>query len=187
MKKQLSLIFSFCAMVLLASCGDKTETFDEQWKNANEAQFAIIATTPGYQRLESPSKKGSIIRKVINSGDGETPTFDQQVKVLYKGWYKKDWSDERDSYTDSQGNTVINKVVFDSTDRNNMPSTFYVNPMASTSGIIEGFSTALQYMRVGDKWEVWIPWQLGYGASSYSSIKGYSTLVFEIELVSIVK
>jgi len=42
-------------------------------------------------------------------------------------------------------------------------------------------------MQVGDKWEVWIPWKLGYGESGSGTIKGYSTLVFEIELVAIVE
>jgi peptidylprolyl isomerase/FKBP-type peptidyl-prolyl cis-trans isomerase FklB len=53
--------------------------------------------------------------------------------------------------------------------------------------LIDGFSTALQHMEVGDKWEVWIPWQLGYGAIGQREIKAYSTLVFEIELVDIVR
>ncbi len=41
-------------------------------------------------------------------------------------------------------------------------------------------------MKVGDKWEVWMPWKLAYGEAGNSSIQGYTTLVFEIELVSIV-
>jgi len=42
-------------------------------------------------------------------------------------------------------------------------------------------------MEVGDKWEVWIPWQLGYGSSASGTIPAYTTLVFEIELISIVE
>jgi len=48
-------------------------------------------------------------------------------------------------------------------------------------------STALQNMEVGDKWEVWIPQELGYGAIPQTSIPAYTTLVFEIELLEIVK
>ncbi|MFA7065782.1 MAG: FKBP-type peptidyl-prolyl cis-trans isomerase, partial [Dysgonamonadaceae bacterium] len=53
------------------------------------------------------------------------------------------------------------------------------------SGVVDGFSTALQHMKEGDKWEVWIPWQLGYGERGQSPIPGYTTLVFEIELVEV--
>jgi FKBP-type peptidyl-prolyl cis-trans isomerase len=42
-------------------------------------------------------------------------------------------------------------------------------------------------MQVGDKWEIWIPWMLGYGETGNNSIPGYTTLVFEIELLEIVE
>ncbi|SCD20777.1 FKBP-type peptidyl-prolyl cis-trans isomerase [Proteiniphilum saccharofermentans] len=188
MKKQLSLIFSFCAIILFASC-DKTETFDDQWKNANEAQFAKIAADSRYTRINSASTAGYIMVKEIEPGDGETPYFTDRVRVLYTGWFKTDWSEERDTYTDDRGETIINKIIFDSTDnRNNIPSTFYVDPSRSNI-VTDGLSTALQHMQVGDKWEIWIPWNLGFGSSGYSAyrIESYTTLVFEIELVSIVK
>jgi peptidylprolyl isomerase/FKBP-type peptidyl-prolyl cis-trans isomerase FklB len=182
MKIELSFIISFCAAILFASC-DKAETttVDEQWKNANEAQFAKITANSGYTRINSASTAGYIMYKEIKSGDGETPYFTDKVKVLYTGWFKADWS-LPDEYKDDQEQTVINKYVFDSTgNRNNIPSTFAV------SGLIDGYRTALQHMKVGDKWEIWIPWNLGYGASGSSAIPGYTTLVFEVELVSIVK
>ena len=87
-----------------------------------------------------------------------------------------------DTYPNDKGETITNKYIFDSTEnRNNIPSTFTV------SGLIDGYRTALQHMQVGDKWEIWIPWNLGYGASGSSNIPGYTALVFEVELVSIVK
>ncbi len=42
-------------------------------------------------------------------------------------------------------------------------------------------------MKVGDKWEVWMPWKLGYGINGKNPIPGYTTLVFEIELVEVLK
>jgi FKBP-type peptidyl-prolyl cis-trans isomerase FklB len=49
---------------------------------------------------------------------------------------------------------------------------------------IDGFSTALQHMSVGDYWRVYIPWELGYGTSgSGSTIPGYSVLVFDLALI----
>lgn len=178
MKKQLSLIFSFCAIILFATC-DKTETFDDQWKNANEAQFAKIAADSRYTRINSASTAGYIMVKEIEPGDGETPAFTDKVRVLYTGWFKYDWS-KPDTYENDQGQTIINKYIFDPTEnRNNTRSTFTV------SGLIDGYRTALQHMQVGDKWEIWIPWNLGYGANGSNNIPGYTTLVFEVKLVSV--
>lgn len=180
MKKQLSLIISLCAAILFVSC-DKEETIDDQWRNANEAQFADIAADSRYTRINSASTGGYIMYREIESGDGETPYFTDRVRVLYTGWYKTNWS-LPDTYKNDQGQTIINKYIFDSTEnRNNIPSTFTV------SGLIDGYRTALQHMQVGDKWEIWIPWNLGYGASGSTNIPGYTTLVFEVELVSIVR
>lgn len=182
MKKQLSLIISFFTVIFFSSCDDNAETFDDQWRLDNEAQFAEIAGNSEYTRINSQSTAGYIMYKEIESGDGDrSPFFNEQVKVLYTGWFKYDWS-MPDTYEDNQGNTIINKYIFDSTgNRNDIPSTFNVN------GVVDGFSTALQHMQVGDKWEIWIPWNLGYGANGSNNIPGYTTLVFEVELVSIVR
>ncbi|NLY24330.1 MAG: hypothetical protein GX042_04845 [Bacteroidales bacterium] len=176
----LSLFLMISAVILLSSC-DETETFDDKWKLDNEAQFAAIAANTAYAKLSSQSGNGFIMYKEIESGEGATPYFTDQVKVLYTGWFKREWS-KSDTYTDDKGNSIYNKIIFDSTsNRNDIPSIFAVN------GVVDGFSTALQHMQVGDKWEIWIPWKLGYGESGNNSIQGYTTLVFEIELVAIVE
>lgn len=187
MKRQISMLLSFCAFLLFISC-DKKETFDDLWKIDNEAQFAKITTNSEYTRINAPSTNGYIMYKELKSGDGETPFFTDKVKVLYTGWFKRQWS-LGDTYLNNKGETVYNKYIFDSTEnRNNIPSSFHINPMdSSTGGLIEGFYTALQYMQVGDKWEIWIPWELGYGSVKKGSIEPYTTLVFEIELVGIIK
>lgn len=184
MKIQLPLIISLCALFVLASC-EKSDEIDETWKNNNEAQFsAIAAKTTEYTAIKSASGKGSIMYKVLKASEtnGATPYFTDQVKVLYTGWFKRDWSNEKDKYEDEKGNLINNKIIFESTDYNNyLPSLFYVK------NSVDGFATALQHMRVGDKWEVWIPWRMGYGSSKTDYIPAYTTLVFEIELVDIIK
>ena len=52
------------------------------------------------------------------------------------------------------------------------------------SNIIDGFSTALQHMHIGDRWEVYIPQQLGYGSKDDSAVPAYSTLRFDITLMA---
>lgn len=186
MKPRLPLFLALCGILALYSC-DENETTDELWRLNNEAQFAKVSTNTEYTRLASLSNQGFIMYKELEQGDGETPMFTDQVKVLYTGWYKYDWN-KNDTYIDDKGNVITNKIVFDSTEnRNNIPSTFQINP-SGTYGVIDGLSTALQHMRVGDIWEIWIPWKLGYGEiGSGASIPAYTTLVFKIELVSIVE
>jgi len=175
MRFSLSLLTTVCVAILFTSCNDD-DSSDDMWRLDNEAQFAAIAANPEYTRINSQSAKGFIMYRELKSGNGEKPFFTDQVKVLYTGWYKNIWS-KPDTYVDEKGNIISNKVIFDST---NIALTIPV------SGVVDGFSTALQHMQEGDKWEVWIPWWLGYGESGSGSIKGYTTLVFEIELVKVV-
>ena len=187
MKLRIPLFLALCTLFSLPACDKKDEPTDDPWRLDNEAQFVKISADKEYTRLASFSNRGHIMYKELEGGSGATPLFTDKVKVYYTGWYKYDWK-MPDTYTDDKGNLITNKIIFDSTEkRNNIASTFQVNPNAQT-GVIDGFSTALQHMQVGDKWEVWIPWQLGYGATGYgSSIRAYTTLVFEIELIDIVK
>lgn len=188
MKKILFFLTTLCALFIFSSCGDQTETFDDTWKNGNEAQFAKIVANSEYKKLESQSNNGFIMYKVLKEGTGKTtPFFTDKVKVLYTGWYKNEWTKE-DTYTGEHGNIITNKIVFDSSaNRNNIPSIFKVGDPNPSSRLIDGFTTALQHMKEGDKWEIWIPWSLAYGAmgNPNGNIKGYTTLVFEVELVEI--
>lgn len=180
MKIKLLLLFTLTALVF-TSCSKDDET-DTQWEEANEAAFNKISTTSGYKKIESQSKNGSIAYRVIKSGNGKTPIYTDKVKVFYEGWYKRyDWNKD-DIYTNENGIKIKNKFIFDSTsNRADVPAEFKV------SGVVDGFTTALQHMKVGDKWEVWIPWRLGYGpnGNSQGGIPGFTTLVFEIELLEI--
>jgi peptidylprolyl isomerase/FKBP-type peptidyl-prolyl cis-trans isomerase FklB len=180
MKKQPLFVILLLSILLFSACDDKTETVDDRWKIENEAQFNTIANSSEYTKLNSISGNGFIMYKVLETGTGDrAPFFNEQVKVRYTGWYKNIWT-KPDTFTDEKGNFITNKIIFDTTSKNNIARTFTVN------GVVDGFSTALQHMKEGDKWEVWMPWILGYGPSTSGAIKGYSTLVFEIELVEIV-
>ena len=54
----------------------------------------------------------------------------------------------------------------------------------AVNGVVDGFATALMHMSIGDRWEVYIPYQLGYGTQvqSSGSIPAYSTLIFDVGL-----
>ena len=124
-----------------------------------------IATSERFLE-ENKSKEGvktmssGLQYKIITEGKGDTPGERSRVKVYYRG-------------------TLVDGTEFDSTNKNNGPSTFRV------SQVIKGWTEALQMMPVGSKWELYIPQDLAYGSRDQSNIPPYSTLIFEIELVEI--
>jgi len=100
--------------------------------------------------------------KVVKEGTGNTPTADDKVKTHYRG-------------------TLIDGTEFDSSYKRNQPAEFGVTK------VIKGWTEALQLMKVGGKWELYIPANLAYGQRGRPSIPANSTLIFEIELLEIVK
>ena len=96
--------------------------------------------------------------KVITMGTGEKPTATSKVTVDYEG-------------------TLIDGTVFDSSYKRGQPTTFQVNQ------VIKGWTEALQLMPVGSEWELYIPYQLGYGErEAGQAIKPYSALIFKVKL-----
>jgi len=101
--------------------------------------------------------------EIITEGTGPKPTLDDQIKFHYHG-------------------TLIDGTVFDSSIDRGEPMTY---PL---SGLIEGWKEAMQLMPVGSKWKIYIPSNLGYGEQNMGGALGpNSTLIFDIELLDIVK
>jgi FKBP-type peptidyl-prolyl cis-trans isomerase FklB len=101
--------------------------------------------------------------KVLKDGTGKTPKATDKVTVNYKG-------------------TLIDGKEFDSSYKAGKPVVFQVNK------VIPGWTEALQMMKVGSKWEVFIPSNLAYGLRGSGPMIGpNSTLIFEIDLISIEK
>lgn len=100
--------------------------------------------------------------KVLTKGTGDIPAATDRVKVNYRG-------------------TLIDGTEFDSSYKRGEPATFGCNQ------VIKGWTEALTMMPVGSKWEIYIPQELGYGEREAGKIPPYSTLIFEVELLDIVK
>jgi FKBP-type peptidyl-prolyl cis-trans isomerase FklB len=99
--------------------------------------------------------------KILKAGTGPKPTTNDTVVCNYRG-------------------TLINGTEFDSSYKRGQPVTFPV------SGVIKGWTEALQLMPVGSKWQLFIPSDLAYGdRGAGANIGPDSTLIFEVELVSI--
>lgn len=117
---------------------------------------------------ENKSKEGVVTLpsglqyKIITEGKGAIPTAESTVKVNYRG-------------------TLIDGTEFDSSYKRNMPAEFGV------TGVIKGWTQALELMPVGSKWELYVPEELAYGPADRGTIKPFSALIFEVELLEIVK
>ena len=99
--------------------------------------------------------------KVISQGNGKTPLATDKVTVHYTG-------------------KLIDGSVFDSSVERNEPVTFAVN------GVIAGWTEALQLMHEGDKWILYLPYNIAYGErGAGEQIPPYSTLIFEVELIKV--
>ena len=100
--------------------------------------------------------------KILAAGDKKaaSPTPTDQVTVQYRG-------------------TLLDGTEFDSSYSRNQPATFPVN------GVIKGWTEALQLMKPGAKWKLWIPADLAYGDKPRPGIPGGSMLTFEVELQSV--
>ena len=115
---------------------------------------------------ENATKEGVIVTEsglqyeIIVQGKGKKPTATDNVTVHYHG-------------------TLIDGTVFDSSVERGNPASFALNQ------VIPGWTEGLQLMPVGSTYRFYIPQELGYGSRAAGSIPPYSTLIFEVKLLSI--
>ena len=123
----------------------------------------------GEEFIQANAKKDSVQStasglqyKILVAGTGDKPGQSDRVKVNYEG-------------------RLLDGTVFDSSYKRGEPATFGITQ------VIKGWSEALQLMPVGSKWELYIPQELAYGDREQQKIPPYSTLIFTVELLEIVK
>jgi FKBP-type peptidyl-prolyl cis-trans isomerase FklB len=131
---------------------------------AGEAFLAENKTKPGVKTHEvtlADGTKAEMQYKVITSGTGATPKSNDVVSVNYRG-------------------TLINGKEFDNSAKRGQPLKRPAN------ALVRGWTEALQMMKVGDKWELYLPSSLAYGdRAAGPEIEPGSTLIFEMELVGV--
>jgi len=158
-----SIFILVLAAGLLTGCGAKNDqssmnTNVSPTSDAGEAFLADNAKKDGVKSAAS-----GLQYKVLKSGTGDSPKATDTVKVHYQG-------------------TLIDGTVFDSSIQRGQPAAFPVN------AVIPGWTEALQRMKVGDKWQLFIPARLAYGDRSPApTIPPNSVLIFEVELLGIEK
>ncbi len=129
-------------------------------KNKNESEAFLAENKKKADIVTLPS---GLQYKVLTTGKGVKPLLTDKVSVKYKG-------------------TLINGTEFDSTEKHGgKPAEFGV------SGVVKGWTEALQLMTTGSKWQLFIPSELGYGERGSRNIEPNSALIFEVELLEILK
>ncbi|MBK3518304.1 FKBP-type peptidyl-prolyl cis-trans isomerase [Carboxylicivirga sp. N1Y132] len=139
-------------------------------KDAERAEKAEANLAEGQKFLDENSKKEGIVTlesglqyEVLKEGNGAIATASDRVKCHYQG-------------------SLIDGTVFDSSLENENPAQFAV------TGVIKGWTEALQLMPEGSKWRLYIPADLAYGErGSGAKIGPNSTLIFDLDLIEVVK
>ena len=193
MKKSILWLVSVLFLLPLAitSCEEDTGLVNPygDWKNRNQQYIDSIAKVARenpsewkvihtYQFLEptdplAPKEVNDYVYcKVLESGDGISPFYTDSVSANYRGQLIPLLEGTVVTF-DQSYKGELNKDVA-------VPATFGLG-----TNLIAGWNIALQHMREGDRWQVYIPSNLGYGLEGYNNIPGYSTLCFDIHLVKV--
>jgi FKBP-type peptidyl-prolyl cis-trans isomerase FklB len=127
----------------------------------NKAEGAAFLAANGKKEGVTTLPSG-VQYKVLKAGTGVTPKLTDSVTTHYKG-------------------TLLDGSTFDSSYERGQPATFPVN------GVIAGWTEVLQKMKVGDKWEIYVPGDKAYGprGTPDGSIGPNAVLTFEIELIAV--
>jgi FKBP-type peptidyl-prolyl cis-trans isomerase FklB len=132
-------------------------------KTDGDAFLANNKTAAGVQTLtvSLPGGKTSELQyTVLTNGTGAMPTDSDKVTVNYRG-------------------ALLDGTEFDSSYKRGQPASFPV------TGVIKGWTAALEHMPVGSKWKLFIPADLAYGEGGRPGIPPNSVLIFEVELLSV--
>lgn len=140
------------------------------YRSINTTKTAELNIKAGEEYLSGNATKEGVITtptglqyQVLMKGTGDKhPTSTSTVRVHYQG-------------------TLLDGTEFDSSYKRGEPIEFQLNQ------VVKGWQEGLQYMVTGEKVRLFIPYQLGYGKSGSGPIPAGATLIFEVELLDIVK
>lgn len=188
-----SILFAIITVPVLFTGCSETEVSGEfdNWQARNDSYINSLSESIDKNIKPATAAEGQVFRilsyklndtlqwsadkyvycKVIKRGTGtEIPNYTDSIRINYRGHliptenYTKGYVFDQSYKTD----TITPSV--------NVPKSYLL------SGLAEGMISAIQYMTVGDIWEITIPYGLGYGESTKGSIPAYSTLIFNVNL-----
>lgn len=190
------LAFVVLLGLFITSCSEtKTESKYANWRERNEHFMDSVTGVfeekldPGLFRVQDQRDLSQYIYyKVIESGDqaSELPNLTSEVNVFYKGMMIDEAiiGELKSPYLITTAYKYL--PVFDGNFTGANPQPEFENPVRfKVNTLVNGFTEILQHMHIGDRWEVYIPYQSGYGSQSSGAVLSYSTLIFDLTLVDI--
>lgn len=189
--KTLAATMLMAMPLLFTACSDTQDTQEEypNWETTNTTYWNTLYSTTqskisggdtSWKIIKNYTKPGSItgpntdyiIVHVKQHGTGSgTPLSTDSVSVRYTGQLLPSTS-------------YPAGYIFDTTSPAGTTDATAGAAHMAINSLTDGFATALQHMHIGDKWDVYVPWTLAYGAKGNKSIPGYSVLKFEISLLA---
>ena len=187
MKELKLLLWALVALLAFSSCDENTEEGEyDNWKERNiqfvdsianvartnaDGSWKVFLTT-GLDTARVWPNEYYVYCKVISQGEGYThPAFTDTIEINYNGRLIP-------SKNNPEG------YLFDCSYEGVFDPQFDVPVSLPLNETVAGFYTAVQHMCAGDTWKLYIPYELGYGDTDRSYIPAYSTLIFDINLVS---
>ena len=194
----LYILIGFC--VCLTACSEQEEISKyDNWQVRNEAFIDSLATLASDRIVANEAQVASVAtgqlfavkdeqvstdqhsyyiycKKITANNEGRRPLYTETVSAFYYGSLIT--GDRFDGNfigfpANRQGTLNPNEIA---------PTAFDAPTTFSVTAVISGWTAILQLMRTGERWMVYIPWQCAYGSDGYSTIPGYSTLAFDIQL-----
>lgn len=192
------------AALLFASCEEVQEASKyDNWQARNEAFIDSIARETGGLIIDSEEKAAAVevgrlfaiattagtmsgdqyvyCKKITANPEGRRPLYTETVSAYYYGTLIT--GDKFDG--NFTGYSAVDRQELNAEDKK--PTEFDAPAEFAVSGMITGWTAALQLMRTGERWMLYIPYQSGYGTSGSGSILGYSALTFDLDLVEVVE
>ena len=206
MKRCFLLLFLPVVLFMLGACSEKEEPNPEyaNWAARNDAAFADSLRTARNAIAQARAKWGdaweqhcdwrvlrnyilgpnakadsrdSVVVHCLHHGTGSgSPLSTDSVRVAYSGRLIPTANHTTGYLFDHSGTSSDSARIFD-------PMFAQTNKFA-VQGVVPGFGTALQSMRIGDRWRLILPSRLAYGETQVDRIPAHSTLIFDVELRS---
>ena len=170
-------LFSFLPLLSCSESEDEVTNEYANWQTRNEAYIADIAKKCQRVKVFTKDQQAEgpvsdyVYYEVLEQGEGgESPYYSDTVRISYRGRLIP-----TTSYPEG--------FVFDQTYTGQFSWQTTGVSTSLTNGFVDGFTTILQHMHRGDRWRVYIPYQLGYNTTKKDNIPVYSTLIFDIALI----
>jgi FKBP-type peptidyl-prolyl cis-trans isomerase FklB len=159
----------------------RNEAFIDSLQNICDAKsdpelLSVIDQRDKSQKIFYKKLPGSAIKEV------ESPKLTSTVNVFYRGMLINEQVFAT-APTPKYYTSLYKKLdVFDQNFTGDIPSEFDNFTTFKVSELISGWIEILQHMKIGERWEIYIPWKVAYGSEKYDVIPGYSTLIFYLQL-----